>query len=118
MEKTREKGATAGRLTLFRPFSDRNLNLCQPTAFVLLIPDPINVAFPNGSCDFIPVFFDVFENGFIGFRQGSIGAFVINAGRLSFRQGSEIQAADFLLCPGDGFADFYQNILILIPPLP
>ena len=92
---------------LFRPFPHRDLEFCQPPAFLLLIPDSINIAFPNGSCDFIPVFFDVFQNGFIGLRQGAIGTPVKHAGRLNFRQGSEIQAADFLLCPGDCFADFH-----------
>ena len=72
---------------LFRPFPHRNLDFCQPAAFLLLIPDSINLAFPNGSCDFIPVFFDVFQNGFIGLRQGAVGAPVKHAGRLNFRQG-------------------------------
>lgn len=65
---------------LCRLLSHRNLNFCQPPAVIILIPDPVQIAFPNLPGDFISVFFDKSQNGFIGLRQGSVGTPVENAG--------------------------------------
>lgn len=54
----------SGILSLF----DRNLNFRQPLAFVVLVPDAVDIALPNGTGNLISVFFNVFQNRLIGFR--------------------------------------------------
>ena len=83
-------------LRLFRLFPYGDLYLGQPLAFVVLIPDPVDIALPDLSGDLIAVFFDVLQYRLIGLRESTIGAFVINAGRLYCRQGLKAQISPII----------------------
>lgn len=83
-------GESRGTIPLF---SDRHLDFRQPLALILLVPDPVDIALPDLTGDLVPVFLDMPQHGFVGFRKCPVGTPVKNAGRLNFREGFEPQPA-------------------------
>lgn len=87
----------------------RNLNFCEPVAFITFIPNTIDVAFHKITADFISIFFYIFEQLFIGLCQIIIGTFVKNAGGLNFWKFFKIKVFKFRFCFHYGFTRFYDD---------